>query len=125
MKVEDMNDSQIITVWECLTDYNPRDEVYGMPMDDWAHLIKSEMERRGLPKFKKVKVVFRDCEYVGIVYLDKPMNYLTTMHGTMIPGTEAVDFQWYLTEESNIESWLKRFKTNTGVNISLLEESNA
>lgn len=41
-------DDRLLAVWEALKGYDPSDNRDGLPMDDWAELVKSEIDQRGL-----------------------------------------------------------------------------
>ena len=50
-KVESLEDADLQRIWDALDDYDPNETAdNGMPMDDWATLIASEMDRRGMSK---------------------------------------------------------------------------
>lgn len=50
-KVQSMSNKSLLIVWHNLRDYNPHeywDMAQNVTMDDWASLVKSEIDKRGI-----------------------------------------------------------------------------
>lgn len=53
-RIQAMSDTELQAAWDALEYYDPReywDSANNVRMDDWAELIYSEMDKRGIPHF--------------------------------------------------------------------------
>lgn len=119
-QLENLNDAGLLITWNALCNYNPSDVIYGVSMDTWAHMVKSEMERRGLPKKKYLKVSYRNCKYIAVLMLDQFNTVIRSTSNTLIPGLR--DYSYYIGSDTDFNSWLNTFKqSNPDHEISILE----
>lgn len=109
-QLDSLSDFSLLTTWDALEEYDPSDVIYGIPMNDWAHMVKSEMERRGLPKKKYIKVEYRGCKYIGVLLMNQMNTVIKTVSNTIVPGLKS--YRYRVTDDSDFDRWLDNIRRN-------------
>lgn len=69
-ELDSMTNEQLVSTWNNLFDYNVHDVINGIPADDWAHLVKSEIEKRNI----KLVDSFGTTDHGYVVHIDDPIT---------------------------------------------------